>query len=264
MSSTFDLSKIEANFQDFPKKSRVANWLNERFYIINDGLGIFFRNQKTRQGGHHIDCIPKFWLYIYGEFKGELTFIRHGEETTLWGKKAVFIPPFSIVHWKFNVSQFDWSSYQGTSRIFKLLPKEPFYFSTDYERFENAEEILAHVLDHQEYWQPMGAEEQLNAVALKVKQYIDRNFESELKISLIAESLGYPNDTITRSFKKMYGVSPSQYLRDMKYYQAAMLITESDKPLKSIAKEVGITNYENFSKSFRNIFHTSPKNFREN
>ena len=61
----------------------------------------------------------------------------------------------------------------------------------------------------------------------------------------------------------MYKITPSTYIRDLKFYQAALHITESNEPIKKIAHSVGISNYEHFSKMFRVVFNANPKSFRE-
>lgn len=241
---------------------RTASWLEERYYIIHPSFGVFFRNQKMQRGKLHTDCIPRFWLYIYNDFRGEIAFIRKGNEVQLWGPTVIFIPPFSIINWKFLANQLDWFAYQGTIDLEGSLPLEPIYFSSNVIEATKEETLFLHLRKHRQLWRSMGAQNHLSSVATKTKRYIDNRFNQDLKVAHIAKDLNYSPDVMTRQFKRMYGVTPSQYSRDLKYYQAALQITESSRTLKNIAKNVGVDNYENFSKVFRLLFSTRPKNFR--
>lgn len=257
------IEQLESQFSHLPRSGRIASWLHESYYHLREDLGVFFRQQKMRVGQLHTDCIPQFWLYIVNHFNGELSYFRLGKEHTLRGSFGVFIPPFSIVNWKFNVNQFYWCAYEGTSPISRLLPQEPVYFSSKNFLFQDDMDIFKHILQNKTHWAPLGAQYQLSAVALKTKNYIDQHFKTDLKMSEVAQNLNYSMDVMTRQFKKMYQITPSIYLRDLKFYQAALKITDSKRALSEIAAEVGVSNYENFSKVFRKIFKTTPKNFRD-
>ena len=263
MSLDNELKPFEDYFKKFPHSYRLANWLNETYYILNSQLGILFRKQNMRPGQAHTDCIPNFWLYCFKRFNGEISFLRNGKIQTLWGPQALFIPPFSIVNWHFNVEQINWYAYEGTSPLTLGLPQEPIYFSAEENIFYNQNEIFDYVNANNNQWKLFGAQNKTSAVAIKTKNYIDLHFSKDFKISELAQVLNYSIDVMTRQFKKMYGITPSTYLRDLKFYQAALKITESNDSLRGIANNVGIENYENFSKVFRKIFKTSPKNFRE-
>lgn len=258
------IHRLEGHFKQFQRSTRKASWVNEHYYTLNDTFGVLFRQQTFEPERLHTDCIPNFWLYAVNDFRGEIAYLRGQEEFQLWGPQAIFIPPFSIVNWRFKTNSMNWYAYEGTCPLPKVLPKDPICFPAEAEIFNNEAEIFRKVYNNKKQWRTIASLNEVSAVAVRVKKFVDEHFCDDLKVSHLAETLGYSEDVMTRQFKKMFRVTPSQYIRDLKYYQAALRIKESKESIKEIAEDVGVSNYENFSKVFRNIFKASPKKFRRN
>lgn len=67
-----------------------------------------------------------------------------------------------------------------------------------------------------------------------------------------------------QQFKKMYGVSPKQYLLDKRMSLAKQQLLETDKKVTDIARDSGFSSLYYFSKAFKATTGTSPRAFRLN
>lgn len=259
------LSYWESKFKNYNHVLRECSWMEERYYKISNSFGAFFRNQKMKVESEHIDCIPNFWLIVALDIQGQVSFFHNRNYYQLWGKRIIYIPPFSIIKWKFHSESLCWWSYQGTSTPPQnLLPSKPIHFPVaDFPLLYQAAEALSFISTHQKNAHIIDSTSYENSIAEKAKLFIDQYFTSNIQIKDVIAHCRCHTDYLTRSFKKSFGINPSVYLRDLRHYQAALNITGSSLPIHQIAKNNGIVNRENFSKSFRSVFRTSPTNFRQ-
>ena len=94
------------------------------------------------------------------------------------------------------------------------------------------------------------------------KEYIDSRFAEDIGIDGIAFHIGVERSYFYKVFKETMGVSPQEYLIDVRMSRAQALLKEGYKNLKEIAAECGYTNYSNFSKMFKKKSGLSPKAFQ--
>ena len=73
---------------------------------------------------------------------------------------------------------------------------------------------------------------------------------------------GKAHPHVSRSMRKYYGQTPSDFINDLRMTHAArVLITDSD-PISEIARNVGIPNMSHFHKLFRNAYGLTPLQYR--
>ena len=63
-------------------------------------------------------------------------------------------------------------------------------------------------------------------------------------------------------YKKQFGVSPGEDLQRITMELAASLLKESRMSVEEIAKESGYSSSENFIRSFKKMFGTTPLKYR--
>ena len=91
--------------------------------------------------------------------------------------------------------------------------------------------------------------------------YIRANF-STAKVSDVAHYIGIHRSYLTSIFRKKLGVSPQEYLMQVKLEKAKQLLLDSQAPVQEVSQMVGYENPLTFSKSFKNRYGLSPKAFR--
>lgn len=92
--------------------------------------------------------------------------------------------------------------------------------------------------------------------------YIEQNYGKNIKIKDIASYIGIDRTYLSKHFKKNTGMSPQQFLLDLRMKKAASLLKNSTLQINEISELVGYTNPLTFSKSFKTHFGKSPKSYR--
>jgi signal transduction histidine kinase/CheY-like chemotaxis protein/AraC-like DNA-binding protein/sugar lactone lactonase YvrE len=85
----------------------------------------------------------------------------------------------------------------------------------------------------------------------------DYNFD----VGSLHEQLGMSRTHLSRKLKILTGLSPGLLLRNIRLEKAAEMIQAKRGNITEIANSVGISNPSNFTKSFRNYFGVSPRDY---
>lgn len=98
----------------------------------------------------------------------------------------------------------------------------------------------------------------------RVAEYIDRNFNRQIKIDDIAEQFHMSRSSLYMKFKNEYDVSPKEYITNLRIEKAKQLMFDSgfDLSIKEIALAAGFDNQLYFSRLFRNVVGFSPSEYR--
>ena len=136
----------------------------------------------------------------------------------------------------------------------------------------NSKEILTPKSwpDNKTYYQDMLSEldqeifknqAQITAI-LKIKHYIEHNFESNINLDELAQVHGISKYHLLRLFKKYFGQTPRQFLRDIrienakKHLKQGMSVTES-------CFAVGFESLGSYSRLFKTKTGKTPVQYRK-
>lgn len=97
----------------------------------------------------------------------------------------------------------------------------------------------------------------------KIIAYFSANLGENISISRLATAHGFSRTHFTLLFKNETGVSPKQYLLNLRMKQANALLQETDLDIKTISRQVGYDDPLLFSKQFKNKMGVSPSNLRK-
>lgn len=96
-----------------------------------------------------------------------------------------------------------------------------------------------------------------------VHDYILKNIAKELNVSILAKVAGYSRFHFSRMFSKTYGISPAQYLKDLRISLAVKYLQMSLFSIKEISVLCGFSDTSYFCKVFSKKHGASPNAFRE-
>lgn len=117
-----------------------------------------------------------------------------------------------------------------------------------------------------EYCVPLlGGEEQVNRSphTHKIINYIMQNYQHKIRLNDIAEYVHMNASYISAKFKEETGVSISDYILDYRLSVAkSLLISSPDSSICEIALLAGFYDTAHFSKSFKNAFGVTAKEYR--
>ncbi|WP_318842588.1 AraC family transcriptional regulator [Paenibacillus massiliensis] len=83
-----------------------------------------------------------------------------------------------------------------------------------------------------------------------------------VRIEDIASSLNISSGYALEIFQKVYGISPRQYLSELKLHEAKQLIHQPDLSLSDIAALLGYSSLAHFSRQFKRWAGISPSEYR--
>lgn len=98
----------------------------------------------------------------------------------------------------------------------------------------------------------------------KAVSFLQHNYERSIKIGHLASLLNIDRSYLHRLFIEQSGLSPKQFLTNIRLERAKQLLLDSDLNIKNIAYSVGFEDPGNFSKLFKQEIGISPTDFKRN
>ena len=97
----------------------------------------------------------------------------------------------------------------------------------------------------------------------KSVHYINQRYNTNLTLEEVANYVGLNSTYFSILFKKETGLNFSHYINKLRIEQAKHLLKTSSLPLVAIAEETGFESQSYFSKVFKQLTGSTPKQFRE-
>ena len=95
------------------------------------------------------------------------------------------------------------------------------------------------------------------------KLFIDKNYNTDISLSDIAEHVYISTSHFARAFKKQYDISPIQYLLGVRIEKAKSLLEETNLKVGDIAASVGFSAQQRFNDIFKKHLGLSPGEYRQ-
>jgi AraC-like DNA-binding protein len=92
---------------------------------------------------------------------------------------------------------------------------------------------------------------------------IERRPDGELGLGSLAREARLSPYHFLRTFERLTGITPHQYVRRARLRDAASRLAAERKKVLDIALDCGFCDVSNFNRAFRSEFGVSPKNFRQ-
>lgn len=93
--------------------------------------------------------------------------------------------------------------------------------------------------------------------------YINMNYMNELSIDALVKISNISKASLQRKFLEVTGMSPMQYIHNMRLNRASVMLLNRKKPIVEIAMEVGYNSLSSFNRHFSKCFHMSPTMWRK-
>ena len=92
--------------------------------------------------------------------------------------------------------------------------------------------------------------------------FIEHNFQNNISVEDIADNCGLNRSYFGKIFKEALGRTPQEFLLNYRMTKAAELLKLTALSIGDISKAVGYDNQLHFSRAFKNIYHISPREWR--
>ena len=96
----------------------------------------------------------------------------------------------------------------------------------------------------------------------KTFMYVEKNFSEKCSLDELAKSIGYDYSYISRTFKKIVGISFNSYVNHYRLSYACYLLENSNTPIVNCAYESGYSSLRTFNRNFKINFGLTPIQYR--
>jgi AraC family transcriptional regulator len=96
----------------------------------------------------------------------------------------------------------------------------------------------------------------------KLQAYIDGNFTADISLQNMADLLDISRSHLLSAFKQSTGMSPYQYVLQMRVERAKVLMNNPRMSLSEIAKTIGFRTNLQLNRAFRRFSGLPPRDFR--
>ncbi|MED0770475.1 bifunctional transcriptional activator/DNA repair enzyme AdaA [Bacillus siamensis] len=97
----------------------------------------------------------------------------------------------------------------------------------------------------------------------QITEYIDGHYHEPLTLSVLADMCHGSPYHLQRTFKKIRGISPIEYVQKKRLAKAGDLLMHTDKTVMEIALTVGFPNTAHFATLFKKRTGSSPTEYRK-
>lgn len=96
-----------------------------------------------------------------------------------------------------------------------------------------------------------------------VLSFIEENYHRKLTLSEMAELVNLSVSRLAHVFKGQIGTSPEHYLTQLRLERARRYLESSFRPVKEVARLVGLCDLSHFTKAFKSIYGFTPAQYRK-
>lgn len=97
----------------------------------------------------------------------------------------------------------------------------------------------------------------------RAKQWLEMNVEQPYDLKALAALASSSERTLLRHFQTVLGMTPLEYLQDLRVQRAKVMLEISINSMQTIAHACGYTNASTFGKLFRRALGISPGEYRK-
>ena len=98
----------------------------------------------------------------------------------------------------------------------------------------------------------------------KILRYIDENFSRDISMNDLSEITGLSSDYMSRKFKEVLHMPPSEYLRKFRIARAMELLCTTDMSVTEVAEQTGFSDVSLFSRVFKQAVGIPPVSYKKN
>lgn len=122
---------------------------------------------------------------------------------------------------------------------------------------------LVHHLDLMRREETAGGKRSSGAGYEQAKAYMDRHYFADIRLQEVAKACGLSPKALRLRFLAETGLTPKEYMDQLRHNHAMRLLTHTDEPLKHIAAACGYYDEFHLSKSFKKYTGMSPSRYRK-
>ena len=237
---------------DFSLNCNREIWIDEIKHKIEPGcFSIRKPGQKVRSVGFY-DC---YMLTL--DFSNHSSFIKYSRNTATHLQKT-----FDSEIWDVLPSVFKPSHYDDYIRLFENLLSINEININDNKITPLLINELIHILLSDAFYYISLSDSIPRTPIDKVCAHIKKHYNENLRLDDLASIAHLNKNYLVRQFKKKFGISPINYLINVRMEHAKKFLAETDLPIKTVASNCGYTDPSFFNSYFKKRFSVTPIAYR--
>ena len=96
----------------------------------------------------------------------------------------------------------------------------------------------------------------------RIREYVEANLDTDIRLDRLAELCGRSTEYFVRLFKATNGISPYQYVLNVRVERARTLLGDETRSIADIALACGFSHQEHFTRMFRRFTGVTPGRYR--
>lgn len=104
-----------------------------------------------------------------------------------------------------------------------------------------------------------------NDIPMQLKvviHYVMNQLDKKIEVAELAAMTRWDVDHFTRIFKQYLTLTPYQFILKAKIEAAAVIIAQTEEPLRGVAMDFGFSSYSNFHNAFKKVMGETPESIR--
>lgn len=97
----------------------------------------------------------------------------------------------------------------------------------------------------------------------RIAAYIEKNLTGDLSVAALCRKFHLSRAELYSLFREYFSSSVADFVKERRLHKARLLLEQTRLPVKKIAEQCGIADYNYFSKQFRRAFGASPTALRK-
>ncbi len=94
-------------------------------------------------------------------------------------------------------------------------------------------------------------------------ELMENNFDSKISNSILAQKCHISEEHFRKQFTKIYGISPNQYLTNIRLNMAKQMLSERTLKINAISEKCGFSNPYHFCRLFKEKTGMTPSKYME-
>ena len=107
-----------------------------------------------------------------------------------------------------------------------------------------------------------GPSAHMHPTVRKATEWFEIHLADQIRVSDVAAFCGFTRQHLRNLFLRELGITPSRFMRSRRARRAHLLLTQTDRPIKLIADDVGIRDLAHFSRIIKEEYGASPRQIR--
>jgi len=100
-------------------------------------------------------------------------------------------------------------------------------------------------------------------VIATVRDYINRHYQSDIRVEELAERFYFSKEYLTRLFRNQYGCPIYEYVLRVRMDNARAYLADPNLTVQEIAEKMGYSSANYFGKAFKHRYGLTPSEYRE-